>query len=776
MSRRNNLFDVLMLPALAAGALILSACSPTGDDNAPPVAVDDQIRIDNGASIDIPAADLLRNDSDPDGDTLKLVGVSPPLHGTLTPLSGGGYRYTNDGSNSSSDRFEYRIEDGNGGKATGRVIIDITRGPTANDDRRETDEDTAVVIDVAANDTSNTGSAITISASDSGITITASPSHGRVSVTSSGEVEYTPENDFHGEDSFSYIITVNGIPSNPATVTITVRPVNDPPQAEDDTVTTPEETPVTIDVLANDSDVDDGIDSSSIEIVSSPNHGIATVNNGKITYHPAVDFFGTDRLTYRVSDGEGLQSNIASVSITVTSVNDPPVAVDDTADTGKNRPVTIDILANDSDPEGNQSIDIVQIVSQPGSGSVTVNSDKTVRYTPPSSFSGTTSFTYRLRDDAGGWSNTARVTVQVINTPPTAVGSCSTTRQENALSGTLGGSDADPGDDLTFRLGTNGTFGNGPMTTANGGTVRLTDPGSGAYIYTPKQGTGGRGRDSFTYQVVDGDGATASATETIIVAQKIMAVGDSITSGQTDVGNGGVPAIPLRTGYRKPLQQRLTSNGYSFDFVGGLDHGCNAGYDADAEGWPGYTAQQILDGGGALIPQCDGQNAPAYTGIFDALNDNPADIVLLHIGTNDLAGTDAGDVASILDDIDLWEQQTNHPVTVVLAQIIDWWKTGCSGTLAQCGNPHVQTFNDGLRTMVQGRINNGDDIILVNQHDALDYPADMGDQSTTQTYRLHPVDSGYEKMADVWLYPLIQQGDDRVVLSSANGPLLDKCE
>ena len=551
---------------------------------------------------------------------------------------------------------------------------------------------------------------------------------------------------------------------------------NRAPLAKDDSRNTAENTPVTIDVLANDTDADGNIDPATISITTPPANGNAEISAGKVIYTPNPDYSGSDSFGYTVQDQDGLLSNGATVTINVTDVNDAPVAVNDAASTGKNVSVDIDVLANDTDPDGNDTIVSVTVIGQPASGMASVNGDKSIHYEPAQNYSGSANLTYRIEDN-GGLQSTATVTVTVTNSVPQAVGSCSTTKQEQQRTGKLGASDPDPDEALTFALGANGSAGNGPMTTANGGSVVITDNTTGAYIYTPKPNKGGRGRDSFIYQVTDSSGATATATETVIVDLKIMPLGDSITTGITDVGNGGVPSSPNRKGYRQPLQQKLTAHGYSFDFVGALDHGCSAGYDYDANGWPGYSAQQILDGNGAIIKLCDNQDAPPYPGIQAALDNDPADIILLHIGTNDVAGTSGDDIAAILDDIDAWENSANgNPVTVILAQIIDSWLGGCTGNLDTCGNPAVTTLNNEIDAMVQSRSN--DDVILVDQYNALNYPDDIGDLNfnSIPNYprRLHPADSGYEKMADVWLYPLIHQGTNRVV-RGATGILMDKC-
>ncbi len=780
MPRRKNLFLPLLLPALVGGTLVLSACGSGGSNNEPPRANDDQFQIPNGSKLDITPEKLLDNDSDPDGDTLKIVAVSTPKHGTLTPLPGGGYRYDNDGSNSPSDQFDYHIDDGKGGRATATATISITPGPTANDDRQETNEDTAVTIDVAANDTASGDNSITISTIDSTITITTPPAHGSATPIF-GKVQYIPETDFYGEDSFSYTITANGIPSNPATVTIDVKPVNDPPVANDDSVRTDEDTSVSVRVTANDTDPDGNhtISENTVTIKTPPAHGSAAIqtdgSSTVVVYTPDTNFNGNDSFTYTVEDDEGEISNEATVTIIVNPVSDgPPVANADTATTGKNRPVNIDILANDSDPDGNQTITAVH-VTNPTTGTVKINDDLSLRYTPAEGYTGSVSFSYRLQDETGNWSSAAGVEIAVVNTPPATTGNCSATRQENPLSRTLQASDPDPGETLTFRLGADGSGGNGPMNTANGGSVRITNPATGAYIYTPKPSGGGRGRDSFDYQVIDGSGATASGTETIMVDLKIMPLGDSITSGLTDVGNGGLPAVGQRTGYRKPLQDKLASYGYRFDFVGSIDHGCDAGYDFEGEGWPGYTAAQIAGIDTAPpVDTCTGQ--ASYVSVQDELDSHPADIILLHIGTNDIATTSVSDIEAILDDIDAWESSPNgNPVTVVLARIIDqWhWKSG-DGHPNNVVNSTVTTLNNAIDAMVVGRPN--DDIIVVDMQSALTYPDDLGDRSRTDFhYWLHPNDNGYDKMADVWLYPLIGQGVDKIT-QGGNGPLLDKCD
>ncbi len=188
-----------------------------------------------------------------------------------------------------------------------------------------------------------------------------------------------------------------------------------PPVAANDSATTPKNTAVTIDVLANDSDADG--DPLSVTNLTAPAHGSAVLNaDGTVTYTPNLGFLGTDTFTYTANDGTS-DSNVATVTVEVK--NTPPVAVDDAASTFKNTPVTVDVLANDSDADGD-ALSVTGLTA-PAHGTATLNADGTVTYSPNAGFSGTDTFTYRAFDgtDAG---NVATVTVEVINRPPDCSG------------------------------------------------------------------------------------------------------------------------------------------------------------------------------------------------------------------------------------------------------------------------------------------------------------------------------------------------------------------
>ncbi len=189
-----------------------------------------------------------------------------------------------------------------------------------------------------------------------------------------------------------------------------------PPVAINDIATTPEDTPVAINVLANDFDPDGIVIPPSVTIVAPPANGTASVNptTGQVTYIPAANFFGGDSLAYVVLDNDGLVSNPATVSITVTPLPDPPVAVDDVAATPENASVVIDVLANDFDPDGPGGPLTVQIVSPPQHGSTLIDfGTQRVMYSPDDNFSGADSFTYQVLDEDNSVSNIAQVSIRV---------------------------------------------------------------------------------------------------------------------------------------------------------------------------------------------------------------------------------------------------------------------------------------------------------------------------------------------------------------------------
>jgi hypothetical protein len=181
---------------------------------------------------------------------------------------------------------------------------------------------------------------------------------------------------------------------------------NTPPTANSQSVSTAEDTPVAVTVTG--SDVDEN--PLTFRVIAPPAHGIVTGTAPNFTYTPATNYFGSDSFTFVANDGRA-DSAAATVSITVLPVNDPPIANPNSVVTAKNTPVSISVLANDSDVEGN--ILSVSSVTQPQHGTAT-NQVTSVLYTPANGYSGPDSFTYTVSDGQGGFA-TATVSVNVIN-------------------------------------------------------------------------------------------------------------------------------------------------------------------------------------------------------------------------------------------------------------------------------------------------------------------------------------------------------------------------
>jgi len=339
--------------------------------------------------------------SNVDGDTLIYAIGTGPSHGTLSGTAPN-LTYTPNPDYNGADSFTYTVSDGSASDtATVQVTVTaVNDPPVAQDLAVSTQEDQPVGITLQGSDVD--GDTLIYA-------IGTGPSHGTLSGTAPN-LTYTPDADYSGADSFTYTVSDGSVTSAPATVSITVSAVNDPPVANDDSAVVEEDSSVTIPVLANDKDVEG--EALTITGVSAAAHGTAvvTADNQQIVYTPNPDFNGADSFTYTVSDGSA--SDTATVQVTVTAVNDPPVANDDSAETEQEVPVVIQVLANDSDVDGDQLT--ITAVSDPSNGTAEIASGEII-YTPDSGFAGTDTFDYTVSDGKGG-TDTATVLVTVNQT------------------------------------------------------------------------------------------------------------------------------------------------------------------------------------------------------------------------------------------------------------------------------------------------------------------------------------------------------------------------
>jgi VCBS repeat-containing protein len=229
-----------------------------------------------------------------------------------------------------------------------------------------------------------------------------------------GSFAYTPTLDFHGVDSFTYYATDTISDSNLATVILTVVAVNDPPLAVGDSYTTGEDMPLPVaapGVLTNDGDVDG--DPLAAVLDTSPLSGTLVLNpDGSFTYTPTLDFSGVETFTYHATDTIS-DSNVAAVTLTVTAVNDPPVAMADGYTATEDTPLIVaapGVLANDGDVDGDALATVLD--TSPMSGTLVLNPDGSFTYTPTLHFAGLDTFTYHATDTISA-SNLATVTLTV---------------------------------------------------------------------------------------------------------------------------------------------------------------------------------------------------------------------------------------------------------------------------------------------------------------------------------------------------------------------------
>jgi hypothetical protein len=286
------------------------------------------------------------------------------------------------------------------------------------------------------------------------------PEHGTLTFdanfSTNGSFIYTPLPNFTGPDIFTFKLNDGELDSAPATVSINVAS-NLLPVAEAHSVTTEEDTPVGIRLIGSDPDSDP----LAYSMVTGPSHGSLKGTAPNLTYTPNPNFNGSDSFTFKINDGAA-DSAPATVSIMVSSVNDPPMANDDTATTQEDTPVvTIDVLANDTDVDNVGRylyLDTFSVtaVSQGTNGSVTINPDSTLTYSPNANFHGSDTFTYTISDNKGlGLTDTAKVnvTVKMVNDAPRFTSAPVTTATVGALyTYDVNAEEPDAGDTLTYSL------------------------------------------------------------------------------------------------------------------------------------------------------------------------------------------------------------------------------------------------------------------------------------------------------------------------------------
>ena len=563
-----------------------------------PVAADDSVAVreDGGRQ----RLDVVGNDRDPDGEmsahTVRLVDA--PSRGDVS-VDGTAVSYRPAADAVGTELFTYELCDPTGlcdSAAVGIRIAPVNDPPSfsAGLNPEAAEDEGPVIVEDWASDrrtgpSNESGQSLLFETRSSNPSLFVD----QPSVDGDGDLKFTARANAFGTAA----ITVRAVDSGGTadggddtseweTAVITVTAVNDAPVAIDDAGTVVEDDPagVTVDVLVNDSDIEgdalavSGFDDSALTLGSVADNG-----DGTFTYIPDPNVNGTDAFTYDVADGNG-GSDTATVTITVTAVNDAPVASDDVGAVVEDDPagVTVDVLVNDSDVDG----DALTVAGYDDSGltlgSVADNGDGTFTYIPDPNANGTDVFTYDVTDGNGG-SDTATVVIAVTPMPdaPVANDNAYLTPDDTPLvvpaPGLLANDFDLDGDALSHSLI--------PVELPSNGLVVLSAIGDGGFVYTPAAGF--VGTDTFSYRVNDGTGLSAVAEVSItvdatVISQRLF-LGTSFNAGAWEFAGGplpvadpepdhnlsGDPGFELKKGDGKEDQDTPEKNLYwTYDVVG----------------------------------------------------------------------------------------------------------------------------------------------------------------------------------------------------------------
>ena len=492
--------------------------------NDAPVAADDAFTVNEDQTL---TGDVLANDSDIDTTGLTAALVTGPTNGALALNPDGSFTYTPDADFAGADSFTYTASDGQLTSNTATVSITVTAvndAPVAADIDVQVAEDNSVLVDLSSAGFDVDGDAFSVA-------VTQPPSHGSLVDNGDGTVTYTPDADFAGADSFTYTATDGQLTSNTATVSITVTAVNDAPVAADiDVQRRRGQLRCCVDLSSAGFDVGWRCVQRGGDPTTQPRQLCVDNGDGTVHLHPRRRLPGADSFTYTATDGQ-LTSNTATVSITVTAVNDAPVAADDAFTINEDQTLTGDVLANDTDIDTTGLT--AALVTGPTNGTLALNPDGSFTYTPDADFTGADSFTYTA-NDGQLTSNTATVsiTVTAVNDAPVAADDAFTANEDQTLTGDVLANDTDiDTTGLTAAL----------VTGPTNGTLAFNPDGS--FTYTPDADFAGA--DSFTYTANDGQLTSNTATVSITVTavnDAPVAADDAFTANEDHTLTGDVLA------------------------------------------------------------------------------------------------------------------------------------------------------------------------------------------------------------------------------------------
>ena len=492
----------------------------------PPVAANDHLVLTQGVATPINLAELVH---DPDGTTAFTWAIdTPPTGGTLTGCTTGTCTYT--GTTPGEDSFVYRATDPTGLSDTATVSITVVANqlPVTEQGHAQVDAGASVALDLDDFASDPDGDPLTYS----GFTAAAK---GTVACNASGACTYAAGAGTEGTDSFNYTVTDDKGGAVVGSVVITIIKVNHAPVATNASRSTENGVPLGVNLAELTTDADD--DALTYTKVAGPTPAaagtVACAVDGNCTYTPSPTFTGQLTFTYRANDGEA-DSNVATVTVTVTESNRAPVADDESVTAVTGEPTVVDVANGDTDADGDDLT--FAKASDPAHGTATCTPAGACTYTSDAGYSGADSFTYTVSDNRGG-TDTGTVSVTVgANQPPVADDETVSTRTNHAVTVDVAQGDTDPnGHPLTFEKSSDPAHGTASCTAA------------GRCTYTPSAGYSGP--DSFTYTVSDGHGGLDTGTVGITVLANRAPVADdesvTVLAGTPiaiDVANGDTDA------------------------------------------------------------------------------------------------------------------------------------------------------------------------------------------------------------------------------------------
>ncbi|WP_180768736.1 tandem-95 repeat protein, partial [Vibrio parahaemolyticus] len=459
--------------------------------NDAPNAENDVITTEEDTAVTI---DVLVNDSDVEGDALSIQSASVPSEQGSVDIVDGKLVFTPAENFNGEATITYIVTDGD---LTDEAKVSVTvtpvnDAPVAKDDIATTQEDTPVTIDVLPNDTDVDGDKLSIESAS------VPKEQGTVEVVN-GKLVFTPAENFNGDAEITYTVT-DGALTDRVTVNVTVNAVNDTPVVESsiaDQTLAEDFTPYTINLNTAFSDVDNVDGELSFSVSGNSNIQVAIVN-GIATFTPTADWNGKEKITFTAKDPSG-ESVSQTVNFTVAPVAD---IVADKATVVEDTPTIIKVLGNDTF-EGDDQVVSLDTNNGPANGTVSVNPDGSVTYTPNDNYHGTDSFTYIVTSGGVSESTTVSVDVTPVNDAPVAKDDIATTQEDTAVTIDVLPNDSDvDGDKLSIESAS---------VPKEQGTVEVVD---GKLVFTPAENFNGDAE--ITYTVTDGQ-LTDEAKVTVTV-------------------------------------------------------------------------------------------------------------------------------------------------------------------------------------------------------------------------------------------------------------------